>query len=311
MGKKAKKARKAEKARRRELDQAEAALAEAVAKDTTEIATVTTPADAAATASESKPRMSRKAHDKALKELQVELVKLQEWVVATGAKVCVIFEGRDAAGKGGVIKRLTERTSPRVFRVVALPAPTEREKSQMYIQRYLPHLPAAGEIILFDRSWYNRAGVERVMGFTPEEQVERFLRMAPAFERVIIDSGVILVKYWLEESKEEQTRRFEARITDGRKIWKLSPMDLESHRRWYDYSRARDAMFAHTDTDFSPWYVVDSNDQRRGRLNCIAHFLSLIPYEEIPRGEVELPARQPARGYKEPDYAWRRIPQKY
>ena len=311
MGKKAKKARKAEKARRRELDQAEAALAEAVAKDTTDIATVPTPADAAAKASEPKPKMSRKAHDKALRELQVELVKLQEWVVATGAKVCVIFEGRDAAGKGGVIKRLTERTSPRVFRVVALPAPTEREKSQMYIQRYLPHLPAAGEIILFDRSWYNRAGVERVMGFAPEEQVERFLRMAPAFERVIIDSGVILVKYWLEESKEEQTRRFEARITDGRKIWKLSPMDLESHRRWYDYSRARDAMFAHTDTDFSPWYVVDSNDQRRGRLNCIAHFLSLIPYEEIPREDIKLPGRQPARGYKEPDYAWRRIPVKY
>ncbi len=340
MGKKAKKkARKAEEVRLREAEQAEEQLIEAVDEAValhplqtftarTAEASVTASAsadageapagkttkmkpDAKADDAEPKPKMSRKEHDKELKDLQVELVRLQEWAVATGAKVCVRFEGRDAAGKGGVIKRMTERTSPRVFRVIALPAPSEREKSQMYIQRYLPHLPAAGEIVLFDRSWYNRAGVERVMGFTPEDQVERFLRVVPAFERVIIDSGIILVKYWLEESKEEQTERFKARITDGRKIWKLSPMDLESHRRWYDYSRARDAMFAATDTDHSPWYVVDANDQRHARLNCIAHFLSLIPYEKVAREEVKLPERQPAEGYREPDYPYRRVPAKY
>ena len=227
--------------------------------------------------------MSRKEFEAELERLQIELVKLQEWVKATGAKVCVLFEGRDAAGKGGIIKRITERTSPRVFRVVALPAPTEREKSQMYVQRYLPHLPAAGEVVLFDRSWYNRAGVERVMGFATEEEVAAFLRYTPAVERTIIDSGVMLIKYWLEVSMAHQTERFEERINDPRKIWKLSPMDLEAHRRWYDFSRARDAMFAATDTRESPWYVVDANDQRRVRLNCIAHLLSLIPYEEVPR----------------------------
>ncbi|MGZ3601298.1 MAG: polyphosphate kinase 2, partial [Ktedonobacterales bacterium] len=227
---------------------------------------------------EQQGKMRRKEFEKALQPLQVELVKLQEWVKHSGAKVCVLFEGRDAAGKGGVIKLITERTSPRVFRVVALPAPTEREKSQMNIQRYLPHLPAAGEVVLFDRSWYNRAGVERVMGFATEAEVQTFLKYAPLVERTIIASGVILVKYWLEESMENQTKRFTARIHDYRKIWKLSPMDMESHRRWYDYSRARDAMFAATDANESPWYVVDANDQRRGRLNCVAHLLSVIPY---------------------------------
>ena len=262
-------------------------------------------------ATEPKPKMSRKEFEAELEKLQIELVKLQEWVRVTGAKICVLFEGRDAAGKGGIIKRITERTSPRVFRVVALPSPTEREKSQMYIQRYLPHLPAAGEIVLFDRSWYNRAGVERVMGFATEEQVATFLKFTPAVERAIIASGVSLVKYWLEETMEDQTERFEERINDYRKIWKLSPMDLESHRRWYDYSRARDAMFAATDTPDSPWWVVDSHDQRRGRLNCISHFLSLVPYHEIPREKVKLPKRQPRGDYVEPDYPFRHIPEKY
>jgi polyphosphate kinase 2 len=266
--------------------------------------------DTAASA-EPRPNMSRKEFESELEKLQVELVKMQEWVRVSGAKVCVLFEGRDAAGKGGIIKRITERTSPRVFRVVALASPTEREKSQMYFQRYMPHLPAAGEVVLFDRSWYNRAGVERVMGFATEEQVETFLQWAPAIERAIIASGTILVKYWLEETMEDQTERFTERIEDYRKIWKLSPMDLESHRRWYDYSRARDAMFAATDTPESPWYVVDSHDQRRGRLNCITHLLSLIPYEEVAREEVKLPKRQPKGDYVEPDYPFRRIPEKF
>ena len=268
-------------------------------------------AEAPEEGSEAKPKMSRKKFDKELEPLQIELVKLQEWTKATGAKVCVIFEGRDAAGKGGIIKCITERTSPRVFRVVALPSPTEREKSQMYFQRYMPHLPAGGEVVLFDRSWYNRAGVERVMGFTPEDQVETFLKWVLLIERAIIASGVILVKYWLEETMEDQTERFEERINDYRKIWKLSPMDLESHRRWYDYSRARDAMFAATDTPESPWYVVDSHDQKRGRLNCISHLLSLIPYVEVSHEKVKLPKRQPKGDYVEPDYPFRRIPEKY
>ncbi len=260
---------------------------------------------------EPKPKLKRKAYEAELEPLQVELVKLQEWVKQTGAKIIVVFEGRDAAGKGGIIKAITERTSPRVFRVAALPSPTEREKSQMYIQRYMAHFPAAGEVILFDRSWYNRAGVERVMGFTPEDLVKRFLRYVPAVERTMIESGIILVKYWLEVSQENQTLRFAERIEDYKKIWKLSPMDLESHRRWYDYSRARDEMFAATDTPDSPWYVVDSNDQRRGRLNCIAHLLSLIPYEEVPHDKVKLPKRQKPDDYVEPDYPYHYVPAKY
>jgi polyphosphate kinase 2 len=261
--------------------------------------------------SEPPPKLSRKEFEKALEPLQVELVKLQEWVKASGAKICVIFEGRDTAGKGGVIKRITERVSPRVFRVVALSAPTEREKSQMYFQRYMPHLPAAGEVVLFDRSWYNRAGVERVMGFATSEQVEYFLKFAPPVERAIIQSGIILVKYWLEVGMEEQAKRFRERNEDYRKIWKLSPMDLEAQARWYDYSRARDAMFAATDTPETPWYVVPSDDQRRARLNCIAHFLSLIPYEEVPREPIKFPRRQAKRDYVEPDYPYRYVPEKY
>ena len=212
---------------------------------------------------------------------------MQQWVVHKGLKVCIVFEGRDGAGKGGVIKAITERVSPRVFRVVALPAPTEREKSQMYIQRYMPHLPAAGEIVIFDRSWYNRAGVERVMGFCTEEQAKRFLVLAPPVEKAIIESGIILLKYWLEVSEEEQTRRLESRIDDGRKIWKLSPMDLKSYSRWYDYSRARDEMFKATDTPWAPWYVVRSDDKRRARLNVITHLLKHIPYEERAAREGE------------------------
>jgi len=278
-------------------------------KDKQQIAVVEK--EAIESSDEAKPKLKRKEYDALLEPLQVELVKLQEWVKATSAKIIVVFEGRDAAGKGGIIRAITERTSPRVFRIAALPSPSEREKSQMYIQRYMAHFPAAGEVILFDRSWYNRAGVERVMGFTPEDQVKRFLRYVPPVERSIVESGIILVKYWLEVSQENQTVRFEERIEDYKKIWKLSPMDLESHRRWYDYSRARDEMFAATDTPDAPWYVVDSNDQKRGRLNCIAHLLSLIPYEEVPHEKVKLPKRQKPDDYVEPDYPYHTVPAKY
>ena len=256
-------------------------------------------------------KLDNKTYMKELARLHVELVKLQEWVVKSGAKVCVLFEGRDGAGKGGAIKAITERVSPRIFRVVALPAPTDREKSQMYIQRYLPHLPAAGEIMLFDRSWYNRAGVERVMGFCTDVQVQEFLRVVPLVERAIIHSGVILLKYWLEVSPEEQTRRLESRIYDARKIWKLSPMDVESYRRWYDYSRARDEMLAATDTEYAPWNVVVSNDKKRARLNLISHLLSQIPYKPVPREKIKLPARQKAHGYKNPDYPYKYVPEKF
>jgi len=258
-----------------------------------------------------RPKLKRKEYEEEIAKLHAELVKLQLWVKHTGARIVVVFEGKDAAGKGGVIKRITERVSPRVFRVVALPAPSERERSQIYFQRYFQHLPAAGEIVIFDRSWYNRAGVERVMGFCTDEEYERFLRVCPAWERDMIEAGITLIKYWFEISQEEQTRRFSERINDPRKIWKLSPMDLESHRRWYDYARARDAMFAATDTPESPWYVVDADDKRRARLNCIAHFLGLIPYEEIPSQKVTLPPRQKAKGYKKPDHAFRFVPEKY
>ncbi|MBK8533618.1 MAG: polyphosphate kinase 2, partial [Candidatus Competibacteraceae bacterium] len=227
-------------------------------------------------------QLKSKDYDRDLAKLHVELVKLQEWVRHKGLKVCIVFEGRDGAGKGGTIKAITERVSPRIFRVVALTAPTEREKSQMYIQRYAPHWPAAGEVIIFDRSWYNRAGVERVMGFCTEEQAKRFLEMVPQVEKAMTDSGIILIKYWLEVSAEEQSRRLEARIDDGRKIWKLSPMDLQSYSHWYDYSRARDAMFAATDTAWAPWYVANSDDKKRARLNIIRHLLSQIPYEDLP-----------------------------
>jgi polyphosphate kinase 2 len=257
-------------------------------------------------------KLTTKDYEKALFGLHVELVKLQRWVQETGARVCVVFEGRDGAGKGGTIKAITERVSPRVFRVMALPAPTDREKSQMYMQRYFAQMPAGGEVVIFDRSWYNRAGVERVMGFCTEEQVSQFLNIgAPMVELAIVKSGVLLLKYWLEVSEEEQTRRLKARIDDGRKIWKLSPMDLKSYSRWYDYSRARDDMFNATDKEYAPWLVVDSNDKRRARLNIITDLLSRIPYKEVPREKVVLPKRQKAGDYREPDYPYRFIPAKY
>jgi len=256
-------------------------------------------------------QLKTKDYDKELKRLHGELVKLQRWVQYKGLKVCVVFEGRDGAGKGGTIKAITERVSPRVFRVVALPSPTEREKSQMYMQRYLPHLPAAGEVVIFDRSWYNRAGVERVMGFCSEKQAQGFLKGVPLVEQAIVNSGVLLIKYWLEVSPDEQTRRLEGRIKDARKIWKLSPMDLESYSRWYDYSKARDEMFTATDSGFAPWFVVDSNDKKRARLNIISHLLSQVPYKNAPRDKVKLPKRQKAKGYREPDYPYKYVPAKY
>jgi len=243
--------------------------------------------------------------------LQGELVAMQEWVKATGAKVCIVFEGRDTAGKGGTIKRITERVSPRTFRLVALPAPTEREKSQMYLQRYMKHFPAAGEVVIFDRSWYNRAGVEPVMGFCTPEQTERFLDQTPAVEKAMVESGIILIKYWLEVSADEQTRRLTGRIDDPRKIWKLSDMDLKSYSRWYDYSRARDAMLAATDTSWAPWFIAHTDDKKRGRLNIISHLLSQVPYEKVDRPEIKLPRRQAARGYVEPDLPLRHIPEPY
>jgi len=255
--------------------------------------------------------LKNKAYLAELKKLHVELVKLQEWVKHEGLKICVVFEGRDGAGKGGVIKAITERVSPRVFRVIALPAPTEREKSQMYIQRYLPHLPAAGEITIFDRSWYNRAGVERVMGFCTEEQSRKFLQAAPLVEKAMVESGIILLKYWLEVSPEEQTRRLEGRIHDGRKIWKLSPMDLKSYSRWFDYSRARDDMFAATDTAWAPWFVVRSDHKKRARLNVITHLLGQVPYQEAPREKIKLPKRQKPGGYREPNYPFKLIPEAF
>ncbi len=254
-------------------------------------------------------KLKSKTYDDELARLHVELVKVQQWVLHEGLKVCIVFEGRDGAGKGGTIKAITERVSPRVFRVVALPAPTEREKSQMYIQRYISHLPAAGEVVIFDRSWYNRAGVERVMEFCSDEQVKRFLQMTPDVEKAFVDSGIILLKYWLEVSEEEQTRRLKARIDDGRKIWKLSPMDLKSYSRWYDYSRARDAMFEATDTSWAPWYVVHSDDKKRARLNIISHLLGHIPYKDLPREKVRLPDRQKAHGYEKPDYPYKLVPE--
>jgi polyphosphate kinase 2 len=252
--------------------------------------------------------MKRKEYEKELRKLQTELCLLQQWVVHKGLKVCVVFEGRDGAGKGGTIRALTERLSPRVFRVVALPAPTERERSQMYLQRYVPHLPGAGDVVIFDRSWYNRAGVERVMGFCTEEQATKFLAMTPAVERAMIESGIILIKYWLEVSEAEQTRRLEARIEAGRKTWKLSPMDLKSYSRWYDYSRARDAMFKATDTPWAPWYVAQSDDKKRARLNIIAHLLKQVPYKEARRDQVKLPKRQDRGEYREPDYPYKFVP---
>lgn len=275
-------------------------------------------ADIVASDEAAKPRKSgkggklkRKVYEALLADLHVELVKLQEWVKATGAKVCVVFEGRDGAGKGGVIKAIMERVSPRTFRVVALPPPTERERSQMLMQRYIPHLPAAGEIVIFDRSWYNRAGIERVMGFCTEEEVQKFLHGAPLVERAMVESGIILIKYWLEVGPEEQARRIGERITDLRKIWKLSPMDVKSYDMWDEYSRARDEMFAATDADFAPWYVAYSDDKRRTRLNIISHMLTKVPYETLSRERIRLPKRKKLKGREETAFARHLVPQRY
>jgi polyphosphate kinase 2 len=243
------------------------------------------------------PKLKRKDYEKTLSKLQTELSLLQDWVKRTGERIIVIFEGRDAAGKGGTIRALTERVSPRTFRVVALPAPSDREKSQMYVQRYIAHFPAAGEIVIFDRSWYNRAGVEHVMGFCTKEQHKRFLEVCPEFEKQITDNGIRLIKYWLEVSNKEQKERFEARVEDTMRQWKLSAMDLPSRERWYDYSRARDKMLEATDTDFAPWYLLRSDDKRRARLNLISHFLSLIPYEASPQKKVKIPPRDKSKAY--------------
>jgi polyphosphate kinase 2 len=254
--------------------------------------------------------LSGKDYERELRKLHVELVKLQQWVVAKGLKVCIVFEGRDGAGKGGTIKAITERVSPRVFRVIALPAPTEREKSQMYLQRYVPHFPAAGEVVIFDRSWYNRAGVERVMGFCTEEQARGFLKVAPLFEQLMIRSGIILLKYWLEVSPEEQTRRLADRIGDGRKTWKLSPMDVKSYDRWDDYTKARDEMFAATDTARTPWFVARSEDKKRVRLNVISHLLKQIGYKEVPGTKIKLPKRKIGR-YKTTDFPFKYVPERF
>ena len=245
-------------------------------------------------------KLDNRAYERELARLQVELVKLQEWIKYRGLRVIVLFEGRDAAGKGGSIKRITETLNPRYCRVAALPAPTDREKAQWYFQRYIAHLPAAGEMVLFDRSWYNRAGVERVMGFCNDEEYWEFLRSCPEFERMLIRSGIIVIKYWFSVSDEEQERRFQDRIDDPTKRWKLSPMDLESRARWVEYSKAKDTMFAYTDTKQSPWYVVDADDKKRARLNCIAHLLSLIPYEDLTPPPLTLPPRQQDKGYVRP-----------
>jgi len=258
---------------------------------------------------EEKGKLGAKEYERELARLHGELVKLQQWVVHKGLKVCVVFEGRDGAGKGGVIKAITERVSPRIFRVVALPAPTEREKSQMYAQRYMPHLPAAGEVVIFDRSWYNRAGVERVMGFCSEAQVERFLNIVPMFEKMVIESGIILLKYWLEVSPDEQTRRLSSRIDDPRKIWKLSPMDIKSYDRWDDYTKARDEMFAKTDVPWAPWHVTISDDKKRARLNIISHLLSSIEYKELKMEKVKLTKRKINATYQPQDYPFKFIPE--
>ena len=261
--------------------------------------------------SDDKRKMKRKQYEHELRRLHGELVSLQEWVRDSGAKICIVFEGRDTAGKGGTIKAITERVSPRVFRVVALPTPTDRERSQMYIQRYLPHFPAAGEVMIFDRSWYNRAGVERVMGFCTPEETKRFLELTPGVEKAMVDSDILLIKYWLEVSPDEQTRRLQSRIDDPRKTWKLSEMDLLSYRRWFDYSQARDEMFAATDTAWAPWWVVSSDDKKRARLNVISHLLDTIPYVHLEHRDVDLPDRQESGDYRESNAPLHYIPTRY
>jgi polyphosphate kinase len=257
--------------------------------------------------------LKRKKYEKELRRLQGELCRLQDWVKYKGLRAIIVFEGRDAAGKGGTIRAITERVSPRVFRLNALPSPSDREKSQMYVQRYMQHFPAAGEVVIFDRSWYNRAGVEHVMGFCTPDQYEKFLEICPEFEKYIVDAGIILIKYWMEVGKKEQERRFEARIKDPLRQWKLSPMDLESFRRWYEYSRARDKMLAATDTKHAPWHLVRSDDKKKARLNCISHLLSVIPYGKAPREKVELPKRKNKDAYDDQAPLKKRhfIPEKY
>jgi polyphosphate kinase 2 len=260
---------------------------------------------------QARPPMKRKEYEQELRRLHGELVALQEWVKSSGAKIVIVFEGRDTAGKGGTIKAITERVSPRVFRVIALPAPTERERSQIFFQRYVPHLPAAGEVMIFDRSWYNRAGIERVMGFASQEEVQRFLEGTPFVERTMAESGIQLIKYWLEVSPEEQTRRLQSRIDDPRKIWKLSDMDLKSYSRWWDYEIARDDMFRATDSAWAPWYVAHTDDKRRGRLNIITHLLSQIPYKPLEHQDVTLPKRQKKKQGSLPAPELREIPTPY
>src|SRR5262245_32657618 len=262
--------------------------------------------------SEGQPKLKRKQYEKELRRLQAELCHLQGWVKLKGLRIIIVFEGRDGAGKGGTIRAITERVSPRVFRVVALPAPSDREKSQMYIQRYIEHFPAAGEIVIFDRRWYNRAGVENVMVFGTKEQHRRFLEVCPEVEKFAVDAGIQLIKYWLEVSNKEQKRRFEARINDPLRQWKLSPMDLPSRSRWYDYSHARDIMLKATDTKFAPWYILRSDNKRQARLNCISHLLNIIPYEKVPREKVKLPSRSKKRAYDDAAPLRRRfVPEKY
>jgi len=256
-------------------------------------------------------KLTKKMYTEELYKLQVELCKLQEWVTSTGKRAIIIFEGRDAAGKGGVIKALTEQVSPRIFQINALPAPSEREKTQMYLQRYIARFPAAGEIAIFDRSWYNRAGVERVMGFCTETEHQRFMSTVPGFEKTIIDNGITLLKYWFDVNADEQSKRFEARMTDPRKHWKLSPMDLEGQSRWYDYSRARDEMLLTTDTTWAPWHVVNSDNKKRARLNCLTHLISQFPYESTPYEKPQLLPRQESGGYVDPDYEYKHIPEKF
>ena len=264
-------------------------------------------------ASQEEKSLKKKKYEKEMKRLQAELCRLQDWVKYKGLRVIVVFEGRDAAGKGGTIRAMTERVSPRVFRLIALPAPSDREKSQMYIQRYMQHFPAAGEIVIFDRSWYNRAGVEHVMGFCSDEQYREFLKLCPTVEKYMTDAGIILIKYWLEVGQKEQQRRFEARLKDPLRQWKLSPMDLESFRRWYDYSRARDRMLEATDSKHAPWHLVRSDDKRKARLNCISHLLSMIPYKKVPREKIKLPKRSEKHGYNDQASVKRHkfIPEKY
>ena len=301
MGKRSKKNKK-------HNESAASAVSDAIVASSSPDAVVTPGAAEGDAASAAEPKMKKREYEKEMRRLQGELVAMQEWVKSSGAKVCIVFEGLDSAGKGGTIRRITERTSPRVFKHIALPTPTEREKSQMYIQRYIAHFPSAGEVAIFDRSWYNRSGVEPVMGYCTPEQTAKFLEQVPAVEKAMVDNAIILIKYWLNVSVDEQTRRLESRIEDPRKIWKLSPTDLKSYSRHYDYCRARDTMLSATDSAWAPWFVADNDDKKRGRLNIISHLLSQIPYKPLPPHDVKMPKKPSAHGYAEPDLPLHRIP---